>query len=104
MPTYEYNCGACGVTVEFFQAITAAPKRKCPECGALKLKRRISAGAGFLFRGNGFYTTDYRSDSYKAGEKAAKTAEKDSSSGSSSKKESSDSTNSKKANPVNTDA
>lgn len=65
MPTYDYDCPACGATLEIFQAMSEAPKRKCPECGALKLKRRIGAGAGILFRGSGFYETDYRSDSYK---------------------------------------
>lgn len=72
MPTYEYICSACSAHVDFFQSISAAPKRKCPECGALKLKRQISAGAGILFKGNGFYTTDYRSDSYKAAQRAEK--------------------------------
>jgi len=72
MPTYEYVCAACGAEFEFFQSITAGPKRKCPECKALKLKRRIGAGAGLLFKGSGFYTTDYRSASYRSGEKAAK--------------------------------
>ncbi len=72
MPTYEYVCDACGHEVEYFQSITAAPKRKCPACEANKLRRRISAGAGILFRGSGFYKTDYRSESYKAGEKADK--------------------------------
>lgn len=81
MPTYEYVCDACGHEVEYFQSITAAPKRKCPACEARKLRRRISAGAGILFRGSGFYTTDYRSDSYRAGQKA----DSDASTGGSSK-------------------
>jgi putative FmdB family regulatory protein len=80
MPTYEYRCSACGAEMEIFQSITEATKRKCPECGERKLERKISAGAGFLFRGSGFYQTDYRSDSYRkaeAGEKdgGAKAAE-----------------------------
>ncbi|HVS08493.1 MAG TPA: FmdB family zinc ribbon protein [Planctomycetota bacterium] len=80
MPTYEYRCSACGAEMEIFQSITEAPKRKCPECGARKLGRKIGAGAGFLFRGSGFYQTDYRSESYRkaeAGEKdgGAKPAE-----------------------------
>ena len=70
VPTYEYECEACGGNFEFFQSITASPKRKCPECGKLKLKRLISSGAGFLFKGDGFYITDYRSDDYKAKAKA----------------------------------
>ena len=70
MPTYDYVCGACGAELEIFQSMTEAPKRKCPECGKQKLTRRIGAGAGILFRGSGFYQTDYRSDSYKSGEKS----------------------------------
>lgn len=70
MPTYDYACSACGHAVEIFHSITDKPKRRCPECGKPKLERRISAGAGFLFKGAGFYQTDYRSDSYRAGEKA----------------------------------
>ena len=86
MPTYEYVCGACSEVVEFFQAITENPKRKCPSCGALKLKRRIGAGAGIIFKGSGFYTTDYRSDSYRAD------AKRDTDGGKSSSENTSDST------------
>ncbi len=71
MPTYDYECQACGHSFELFQSMTAKVKRKCPECGKQTLKRLIGPGAGFLFKGDGFYITDYRSDSYKAGEKAA---------------------------------
>jgi putative FmdB family regulatory protein len=77
MPTYEYRCDACGHEMEAFQSITANPLRKCPECGKLKLKRLIGIGAGVIFKGSGFYETDYRSDSYR---KAAE-AEKKSASG-----------------------
>ena len=66
MPTYDYRCEACGHELEVFQSITASPKRKCPECRRLKLKRIIGMGAGIIFKGSGFYETDYRSDSYKA--------------------------------------
>ena len=69
MPTYEYICGACSSEFERFQSITASPLRKCPECGRLKMKRKISAGAGIIFRGSGFYETDYRSESYKSGQR-----------------------------------
>lgn len=69
MPTYDYVCGACGHALEIFQSITEAPKKKCPSCGKSKLERRIGAGAGILFKGGGFYQTDYRSESWKAGEK-----------------------------------
>jgi len=64
MPTYEYECPKCGCRFDKFQSITAKPNAKCPECGA-KCKRLISGGAGIIFKGSGFYTTDYRSDSYK---------------------------------------
>ena len=75
MPTYDYVCDACGHELELFQSMSESPKRKCPECGRLKLKRRIGAGGGILFRGSGFYQTDYRSDSYKSGAKADKPSE-----------------------------
>ncbi len=64
MPTYEYECSSCGHAFEAFQSITAEPIRKCPECGR-KVQRLISAGSGIIFRGSGFYTTDYRSKEYK---------------------------------------
>ena len=65
MPTYDYVCGKCDHKFELFQTITAGHKRKCPECGALKLRRLIGSGAAIVFKGSGFYQTDYRSDSYK---------------------------------------
>ena len=79
MPTYEYRCHACGHKFEKFQQITAAAIRKCPRCGKRKVQRLIGAGAGIIFKGNGFYQTDYRSDSYrKAAEKEkTSTASKD---------------------------
>jgi len=70
MPTYEYACTACGHEFEEFQSITAKPTVKCPKCGKRTVKRLISAGAGFIFKGSGFYTTDYRSDSYKEAAKS----------------------------------
>jgi len=84
MPTYEYECDACGHSFEKFQSITAAAARKCPECGKLKLRRLIGSGAGVIFKGSGFYQTDYRSADYakKAGE--AKTSESSSKSSDSS--------------------
>jgi len=75
MPTYDYRCGDCGHEWDEFQSITANPKRKCPGCGKLKAKRIIGPGAGIIFKGSGFYQTDYRSSSYKKGAEAAKTAE-----------------------------
>src|SRR5215203_865567 len=64
MPTYEYKCDACGATFERFQSITAAPIKRCPECGKAKVRRLISTGAGLIFKGSGFYITDYRDKSY----------------------------------------
>ncbi len=69
MPTYDYVCEQCGHELELFQSITEAPKRKCPACGKNKLQRRIGGGAGILFKGSGFYQTDYRSASYEASAK-----------------------------------
>jgi putative FmdB family regulatory protein len=74
MPTYEYACDACGHKFEEFQSITAKPLTKCPVCKKNRVKRLISAGAGFIFKGSGFYITDYRSENYKAGEKSASSA------------------------------
>lgn len=77
MPTYDYRCKECGHQWELFQSITAKPVRKCPECGKRKAERLIGPGAGILFKGSGFYQTDYRSDSYrKAAEADRKAAEK----------------------------
>lgn len=64
MPTYEYECEACGHKFERFQSIKAEPIRKCPECGKNKVKRLIGIGAGMIFKGSGFYITDYRDSSY----------------------------------------
>jgi putative FmdB family regulatory protein len=77
MPTYEYECRACGHTFELLQPITAKPIRTCPECGKPRARRLIGTGVGIIFKGSGFYQTDYRSESYK---KAAK-AEAESASG-----------------------
>lgn len=74
MPTYDYECGGCGASFEEFQSITAKPLRKCKQCGKNTLKRLIGSGAGVIFKGSGFYETDYRSESYKAGAKAEKDA------------------------------
>ena len=74
MPTYEYKCGHCDHLMEAFQSITASPKKKCPECGKLKLQRLMGIGSGVIFKGSGFYETDYRSDSYKKGAEGEKKA------------------------------
>jgi putative FmdB family regulatory protein len=65
MPTYDYVCDACDHKFELMQSFKDAPKKKCPECGKSKLRRLFGAGAAILFKGSGFYTTDYRSDGYK---------------------------------------
>ncbi len=65
MPTYDYVCDACNHAFELFQSITAEPEKKCPQCGRNKLRRLIGPGAAIVFRGSGFYKTDYRSESYK---------------------------------------
>ena len=72
MPTYDYVCRSCGHQFELFQTISAPVKRKCPQCAARKLERLIGAGSGVLFKGSGFYQTDYRSDSYKKAAAAEK--------------------------------
>ena len=72
MPTYEYLCNNCGHAFEKFQSITAAPVRKCPECGKMKVRRLIGCGAGIIFKGSGFYETDYRSEGYKKAAKSEK--------------------------------
>jgi putative FmdB family regulatory protein len=64
MPTYEYRC-AKGHTFERFQKMSDPPEATCPECGA-PAERVVSGGAGFVFKGAGFYITDYRSDDYKS--------------------------------------
>ncbi|MEO0529077.1 MAG: zinc ribbon domain-containing protein [Planctomycetota bacterium] len=77
MPTYDYECDACGHEMELFQQISEPVKRKCPECGKLKLRRLFGTGAAVVFKGSGFYETDYRSDSYKkSAEKDRKASEK----------------------------
>ena len=72
MPTYDYICENCGLEFEEFQSITAKPLRKCPQCGKRRLKRLIGSGSAVIFKGAGFYETDYRSENYKSGEKSAK--------------------------------
>lgn len=69
MPTYEYRCPSCGTEFEKFQKMSDAPVAECPSCGAAS-ERRLSAGAGLLFKGSGFYITDYRGDGYRKAQKA----------------------------------
>ena len=70
MPTYEYQCVACGHAFEKFHSITAKPVKECPSCHKKQVKRLIGTGAGLIFKGSGFYITDYRSDSYKSAAKS----------------------------------
>ena len=86
MPTYEYACDNCGHEFERFQSITARPLRKCPVCGKSRLRRLIGTGGGVIFKGSGFYETDYRSESYKKAAEAEKNAASDSSKDGDSKK------------------
>ncbi|MFH1208210.1 MAG: zinc ribbon domain-containing protein [Candidatus Omnitrophota bacterium] len=65
MPTYEYECGACEHRFEKYQSMSDKPIKKCPKCGKAKVRRVISGGAGVLFKGSGFYQTDYCSKGYK---------------------------------------
>jgi putative FmdB family regulatory protein len=95
MPTYDYVCDACNHEFELFQSITDPVKRKCPECGKSKLRRLIGTGAAIMFKGSGFYKTDYRSESYK------KQAEADKSPGSSEGKSSDAKTESKASGSEN---
>jgi len=70
MPTYEYQCDACDHNFDEFQGFHDKPLKKCPKCGKPKLRRVFGAGAAIIFKGSGFYQTDYRSESYKAAAKA----------------------------------
>ena len=89
MPTYEYRCPDCGHEFEQFQSMKADPIKECPECKEQNVKRLISSGGGLIFKGSGFYETDYRSSSYK------RDANKASGSNGSSSKETSKSSTSK---------
>jgi putative FmdB family regulatory protein len=75
MPTYDYVCDACGHEFDAFESIKAEPQRVCPSCREERLRRKIGPGAAILFKGSGFYQTDYRSESYKQKAKADKPAE-----------------------------
>jgi putative FmdB family regulatory protein len=113
MPTYDYECTACDHTFELFQNINESVKRKCPACGKHKLRRLFGTGAALLFKGSGFYQTDYRSESYKKGAASDKPADSGSKSsetaatsktesGSKSKPESGSNANSKSGSAVAT--
>src|SRR5271154_6376645 len=110
MPTYDYICDSCGHEFEAFESIKADPQTDCPQCHELKLRRKIGAGMAILFKGSGFYQTDYRSDSYKKAAQADKAAsetaksktESKSSDSKPSESKSSDSTGSSKSEPAKT--
>jgi putative FmdB family regulatory protein len=70
MPTYEYQCDACEHNFDEFQSFSDKPLKKCPKCGKPRLRRIFGTGAAILFKGSGFYQTDYRSESYKSAAKA----------------------------------
>ena len=90
MPTYEYECRKCGHRFEEFQSISAPPLKVCPECGG-RVHRLIGSGAAILFKGSGFYQTDYRSSSYKKAEQAERPGgESSSAKGEPAKKDTSD--------------
>ena len=75
MPTYDYVCDACQHEFEAFESIKAEPQKVCPACRAEALRRKIGPGAAILFKGSGFYQTDYRSESYKKAAQADKPAD-----------------------------
>ncbi len=70
MPTYEYECSACGKTFEVFQKMSDDPLKTCICCKKKTVRRKIGTGAGIIFKGSGFYCTDYRKESYKSAQKA----------------------------------
>jgi len=72
VPTYDYKCNACSHTFEQFQSIKDKPLKVCPECGKKALERLIGTGGAIIFKGGGFYQTDYRSESYKKAAEADK--------------------------------
>ena len=79
MPTYDYVCDGCGNEFEAYESIVSQPQTDCPKCNTPKLRRKIGPGAAILFKGSGFYKTDYRSDSYKSAAKAEKSSSESSS-------------------------
>ncbi|MCY2985818.1 MAG: zinc ribbon domain-containing protein [Planctomycetota bacterium] len=110
MPTYDYECDACDHKFELFQSIMAEVEKKCPKCKKMKLRRLIGTGAAVVFKGSGFYQTDYRSESYKksaASDKSGSESKSDSSSGSKSsegKSESKSESSSSESKPADTSA
>ena len=104
MPTYDYKCAACDHAWELFQSIKAEPEKKCPSCGKKKAKRLIGTGAGLIFKGSGFYITDYRSKSYSDAAKADKSSSESSTKSDTSSKSESSSTKSESASAKSSDS
>jgi len=100
MPTYEYVCDACGYDFEELQSFSDVPLTKCPKCKKSKLRRLFGTGAAVLFKGSGFYQTDYRSESYKSGEKAEKDATTPKTEGGEPKKDSTETKSEPSAKPA----
>lgn len=100
MPTYDYECNACGHALEIFQGINDPLKKKCPECGKNKLERQFGTGAAIVFKGSGFYQTDYRSEGYKKAAQAEKKSKSDASSSSDKKSDSKASTAKTESKPA----
>ncbi len=100
MPTYDYICDACGHEFEAFESIMSEPRNDCPVCKKLELRRKIGPGAAILFKGSGFYQTDYRSDSYKKAAQAEKSSNEPAKSTTDSKAPASDSTPAAKSEPA----
>ncbi len=99
MPTYDYVCDACGHEFEAFESIKADPQTICPECAKAQLRRKIGPGAAILFKGSGFYQTDYRSESYKKQAKADQASESSSKPSESSSKPSESTSSSSSSKP-----
>ena len=102
MPTYDYKCLECDIQFEKFQGITAPPLEECPECSG-KVKRLIGAGAGLIFKGSGFYITDYRSEGYKESAKKDKNASSDKSEKSKKKEKKTDTSSESKTKSSDSD-
>jgi putative FmdB family regulatory protein len=100
MPTYDYVCDVCDHKFELFHSIKDEPKKKCPECGKNKLRRLIGTGAAIVFKGSGFYQTDYRSDSYRKAAEADKSPSSSSGGKSESKSETKPESKSADAKPA----
>lgn len=100
MPTYDYICDSCGHEFELYESIMASPRTECPECKLPKLRRKIGPGAAILFKGSGFYQTDYRSDSYKKAAEADKSSSAPAKPAAAESKSSSDSSSAPRTEPA----